>query len=274
MNYPKVIQKLVRNNIPKLGIYIVILLLFYLLALGVSNYIKIFLGNNDTTSNNKIILETFSQISFYAILSVGIIYILVKLGFNLNTILVLIGSAGLAIALALQNSITNVASGFIILFLQYYDIGDLIEINNTLGHVDSFNLFNTTIKDLDDVSTNIPNTTIVNGALTNYYKNKDMHLSFFVTISNYDNSININDLSSKIVNELQNNCTYVTDKDNVKVKIYDLSKEGTKIKVVVPIESKNYINAKYMAQEIVRELMRINNVYLIDYYYKEDGSKK
>jgi small conductance mechanosensitive channel len=201
-------------------------------------------------------------------------FVLVELGFDLNTILVVLGSIGLAIALAVKDSITNVTSGFMILFLNYYNIGDLIETDKTMGYVNSFNLFNTTIKDLDNVLVNIPNSSMVSNALTNYYKEKNMKLAFNVNISNYEKSTNIEEVSAALKEALAENCSFVLDKNDIAINVADLSKEGTLLKIKFPIESKNYFPAKNMAHNIVRETIREKNVFLLDYYYKDKEDAK
>jgi small conductance mechanosensitive channel len=235
----------------------------------VYNYIQYVSNSSSTTNNNKIIIETVSDVSYYVILSVGIIFVLVELGFDLNTILVVLGSIGLAVALAVKDSITNVTSGFMILFLNYYDIGDLIETDKTIGYVNSFNLFNTTIKDLDNVLVNIPNSSIVSNALTNYYKEKTMKVSLIVNVSNYEKSTNIEELSIALKDALSEKCEFIIDKNEIKVNVADLSKEGTGLKVKFPIESRNYLAAKNKAHNIIRETIREKNVFLLDYYYKD-----
>jgi small conductance mechanosensitive channel len=237
------------------------------------NYI-IQLGNNNVISNKKIVFEILSKCSYYGILFVGFVYVLGQLGFNLNTVLVVLGSVGLAVALALQSSIANIASGFMILTLDLFDIGDLIESDKTtIGHVDSFNLFNTSIKDLNSTIVHIPNTTLVNSKLINYYRMKEMDMTVLVNISNYDNSTNIDELLKEIVNKLREKCIYTSNANKIVANVSDMSTIGTVLKVQIPIESKNYLDAKFMAQNIIRETVREKHVFLHDYFYKNPDLK-
>lgn len=252
-----------------------ITIFFISLAMLVYSYIHSTSNNLSTlTNNNKILVETIGHLSYYTILSIGIMLVLVQLGFNLNTILVVLGSVGLAIALALQNSITNIASGFMILFLNYYDIGDLVEISDTMGYIHSFNLFNTTVKNLDNILINIPNSSIVDGTLTNYYKEKIIKLSLEVNVSNYDKTVNIQELLSAIKEALAEKCTFIVDKNEISGNVKDLSKEGTLLKVKFPVENHNYLAAKGMANNIVREVIREKNIFLLDNYYLETKETK
>lgn len=263
----------------KFFIILITTIFFALLAALVYNYVQYMSENvsmlQNGNNNKKMIVETISHVSYYIILCIGIMFVLVELGFNLNTILVVLGSVGLAVALAVQNSITNITSGFMILFMNYYDIGDLIETSDVMGHVKSFNLFNTTVENQNKVIVNVPNSSIVQGTLTNYYKEKTIKVAVMVNISNYDKTINIHELSEAIKEDLAKKCSFIIDTNDITVNVSDISKEGTLLKIKFPVESKNYTAAKNMANNIVRETIREKNVFLLDYFYKDkDGEEK
>uniref|UniRef100_A0A6C0I319 Mechanosensitive ion channel MscS domain-containing protein n=1 Tax=viral metagenome TaxID=1070528 RepID=A0A6C0I319_9ZZZZ len=135
-----------------------------------------------------------------------------------------------------------------ILLLEYYNIGDLIDINGTLGYVQEFNLLVTSLRDSNGVLINIPNNTIVTGVLTNYNKNKNLSAHFFINVSNYDQATDIKELCEKNQTVIEGKSTYATNKDEIKVVVNDMSKEGTLLKVKIPIESKNFIAAKEEAR--------------------------
>jgi hypothetical protein len=101
-----------------------------------------------------------------------------------------------------------------------------------------------------------------------------MKLSFTVNISNFEKSTNIEEVSMALKEALAKKCDYVIDKNAITVNVNDLSKEGTLLKIKFPIESKNYVAAKNMAHNIVRETIRENNVFLLDYYYKDKDDAK
>ena len=261
-------NKSIITLLPRLGLYILVLILSYFIALTTFSYLRD-LSDKTIKINHKLMYDTFSNILFYVIILSGVFFVLVQLGFNLNTILVVLGSVGLAIALALQESITNVTSGLMILFLEYYDKGDLIETDGIVGYVDNFNLFNTTLKNLDKVTITFPNKEIIGKPLTNFYKSETAQVSFLINVSNYDKTVNINEISDKIVKSLQDNCKYVIDNNDVRVTVSDMSNAGTILKVKFAIESKNYIDAKNDSQKIVRDTIKDSNIFLLDYYYSD-----
>ena len=154
-----------------------------------------------------------------------------------------------------------------ILVLNYYDIGDLIEIDDKMGHVDKFDLFTTSLKNMDGVLIKMPNNLITKGVLTNYHKNEDMYVSVGTTISNNEKQINYDDLFNKIKDELKNKMTFITDKENIKTIISDISNSGTKITIKIPVKSDNFLQARGLSTKIVRDVIVSNDLLLLDNNY-------
>jgi len=255
--------------LPRGIISIISLLFFYLLATFTFNQIANTQVNKDNISNGKILFKTIGDLAFYGILTLGIVFTLVNLGLEINTVFVVLGSVGLAIALALQDTISNVSSGVMILLLNYYDIGDFIEIDKNIGAVEKFDLLTTTIKNPNGIMVKIPNNMITKGVLINYQKNEDIFYSFDINISNYEKN-NLDDFIKITKEEIKNNLQYVSDKEKIKVFISDVSSEGTKITVKIPIKSHDMVNIKQIAIQFVRKIAIDNNLYLLDYFYSPD----
>ena len=255
------------SYLPRFFLSIGVIFISYILAQLAFNHITKVDVNKEKVENGKIIFKTLGDISFFSIIGFGIIVVLVNLGVELSTLFVVLGSVGLAVALALQDTISNISSGIMILLLNYYDIGDLIEIDDKMGHVDKFDLFTTSLKNMDGVLIKLPNNIITKGVLTNYHKNEDMYVSVGTTISNNEKQINYDDLFNKIKDELKNKMTFITDKENIKTIISDISNSGTKIIIKVPISSENYVQAKGLSAKIVREVIIADNILLLDNNY-------
>jgi uncharacterized protein YaaW (UPF0174 family) len=102
-----------------------------------------------------------------------------------------------------------------------------------------------------------------------HYKEKNIKVSFKVNISNYEKKTNINEISRVLKESLAEKCDFIIDKNEIKINVNDLSKEGTLLNVSFPIESKNYLSAKSMGQNIVRDTIRELNVNLLDNYYND-----
>ena len=91
-----------------------------------------------------------------------------RLGINASAILGAAGIAGIAVGFAAQASISNIISGLFIITERAFKINDIIEINGTIGTVQSINLLSVVLKTFDNQYVRIPNETIVKANLINY----------------------------------------------------------------------------------------------------------
>ena len=89
-------------------------------------------------------------------------------GIPATSFITVLASAGVAIGLALQGSLANIAGSIMILFFRPFKIGDFIEGNGVSGTVEDINLFYTVIKTPDNKTITCPNGALSNGNITNY----------------------------------------------------------------------------------------------------------
>ena len=125
----------------------------------------------------------------YAILAVSLVAVLGQFGIQTASLLAVLGAAGLAIGLALQGTLSNVAAGAMLLILRPFKIGDYIEFGSTGGTVTSLGLFGAELNTPDNKYIFAPNSTIWGGEITNYTRNKQRRQDIVVGIS-YDSDIN------------------------------------------------------------------------------------
>ena len=90
------------------------------------------------------------------------------LGVQMTSIIAVIGAAGAAIALALRDSLANIAGGVMIIITKPFNQGDLIDIGEVTGRVDKIDLFLTTLKTVDNKTVTIPNGLVNTSVLTNH----------------------------------------------------------------------------------------------------------
>jgi len=252
----------------KVIVFIVTIIITVIIAKIVkSRIVNTIVEKNDNENRNKILYTVLGSLFYYFIIFVGLVIALNQLGYQLSSILIVLGSVGLAIALAIQNTIVQVVSGFLILFFGYFNIGDLIMCNGATGFVSNFNLLGTTLKDPAGIMIILPNSSFTSSTFTNYTINKDIILKINFTLS-ANNNINFDILINNIKNSIINNSKYLTNKDGVVAGIDDNTLEiGTKIFVKFPIKSKDYLPAGADARMIVRKLLADDNVKVVDYYY-------
>jgi small conductance mechanosensitive channel len=159
-----------KNFTPTLITSILILVISYYIANYYKNY---FLYKSST--DNDIIYHQIAWMLYYLIIFIGVIFTITTLGFNIASIVTILGTMGLAIGLAMQNSLQNIISGIFISIYKLFKIDDYIKIvsigslNPTTGKVIDFNLGYTTILELKtNIKTIIPNTIVYGNLLTNY----------------------------------------------------------------------------------------------------------
>lgn len=108
------------------------------------------------------------------------------LGVPTTSIITVIGTAGLAIGLALQNSLSNLAGGFIILFFKPFKVGDYVETNGASGTVTQINILYTCLVTPDNTAIYIPNGQVSNNKAVNATMNPLRRLDMTFPISYSD----------------------------------------------------------------------------------------
>ena len=103
-----------------------------------------------------------------ALLAFVVIAALNTLGIQTASFIAIIGAAGLAIGFALQGSLSNFASGVMLIIFQPLKRGDLVEAGGTLGVVKEIHIFNTILRTLDNKRVIIPNSKVTGDTIVNY----------------------------------------------------------------------------------------------------------
>src|SRR5690606_5331854 len=103
----------------------------------------------------------------YLIIAIGLIAVLQQLGVQATSVLAVLGAASLAIGLALQGTLSNVAAGIMILLLRPYRTGDRVELNGRQGVVIGMDLFNTELRSYDGLTLYLPNGKIFGEMIVN-----------------------------------------------------------------------------------------------------------
>ncbi len=130
----------------------------------------------------------FGNLVRYSVLAVSIVTIIGLFGIPMASLLAVMGAAGLAIGLALQGTLSNVASGVMLLILRPFNVGDYITFGGTGGTVKSLSLFGTELSAADNVYIFAPNSSIWGQSITNYSRNLLRRQDILTGIS-YDDDI-------------------------------------------------------------------------------------
>jgi small conductance mechanosensitive channel len=108
-----------------------------------------------------------SSLAYYSVLAVTFVLILQVIGIPATSLVAVLGAASLAIGLALQGTLSNMAAGVMLLLFRPFRIGDTIEVGGKSGTVKSLNLFITELASGDNVQVLIPNGQVWGAAITN-----------------------------------------------------------------------------------------------------------
>ena len=149
----------------KLAASITIFLIGRWLAHMVVNMVRKALAKTDMEDT----LEKFlCNILNVILMLVVVIATIGALGVETTSLLAVLGAAGLAIGLALQGSLSNFASGVLIVAFRPYKVGDFIEGGGVSGTVDEVQIFTTVLKTPDNKKVIVPNSQIMDSTITNY----------------------------------------------------------------------------------------------------------
>jgi small conductance mechanosensitive channel len=119
----------------------------------------------------------------YAILTLTVVVTLGNFGVETTSIIAVLGAAGLAIGLALQGTLSNVAAGLMLLFLRPFKIGDWVEAAGVSGSVREIGLFTTIIDTFDNVYISVPNSAIWTSNIINHAKYGTRRLDLDIGVS-------------------------------------------------------------------------------------------
>lgn len=133
-----------------------------------------------------------------AIYIVGLIVGLSAMDINVGPILAVVGAAGFVVAFALQNTLSNFASGIMIMIYRPYDVGDVINVSGITGVARSMNLVSTTVATFDNQLLVVPNNSIWGNIITNITGSETRRVDLLFGIY-YDDDI---DVALRVLNEI------------------------------------------------------------------------
>jgi small-conductance mechanosensitive channel len=287
--YNSIDKEKIVHTIVNLLITIIIFLIFYTIAKVVSNKIrnanvKKILKENDETTNieiprpnaedskkfSRLHKKILADIIYYILIFFGIIFALAKIGIDVSSLLILFSSISLGIAFGFKNYIKQIISGIGILVFNYFNLGDLIQVDKNIGYVQKFNLINTTLLTYYGESIIIPNSLISADSLTNITKNKAIFVIIPAVLSNTQ-KINYPKLLKKIEEKVRQS-KYVIDKKLLTAIVYDMARViksgegGTTIAVRAKIESANYYEGMNDIRLILRQTLEDEDIKLFDWH--------
>jgi small conductance mechanosensitive channel len=127
--------------------------------------------------------EFVARILFLMLLTAVVVAALNQLGVETTSIVAMLGAAGLAIGLALKDSLSNFASGVLLIVLKPFRVGDFVETGGVTGTVETIELFSTTINTPDNRKNILPNAMVFGSVITNYTAHPRRRIDVIVGVS-------------------------------------------------------------------------------------------
>lgn len=189
---------------------------------------------------DETLVKFLENIVYYALLTVVIIAALNKLGIATTSFLAILGAAGLAVGLALKDSLGNFASGVMIVLFKPFKAGDSVVAGGVSGTVTEVTIFNTVFLTADNQKIIVPNSSITSGSITNINANNTRRVDIVVAISYEDSIKNAKDVLTNIINS---NPKVLKDK-GFGISVTDLAETSVKLGVNVWAKSSDYGSLK------------------------------
>ena len=164
---------------------VLLLIAGWIVAGWVQKHIARMLGSVERV--DATLLSFVTQLVRYLILILVMVAVLAQFGVQTTSIIAVLGAAGLAVGLALQGTLANIAAGVLLLFLRPFKIGEYIDAGGVAGTVREIGLFATEFKSYDGIFVIVPNSHLASVAITNYSRLPTRRMDLVIGISYGDN---------------------------------------------------------------------------------------
>lgn len=174
----------------------------------------------------------------YSIMILVVVAVLARFGVETTSMIAVLGAAGLAIGLALQGMLANIAAGVMLLFLRPFKIGDYIEVGSISGEVTEIGLFSTELNSADGIFIVAPNNRLWSSPIINYTRNSIRRVKIVIGIG-YDDDI---DQACGIMEEIANTDERVLEDKGVTTFVASLDDSAVTLELRVWVIRAEYAN--------------------------------
>ena len=202
-------------------------------------------------------VQTFT-LSFVSI-STKIIVIIVCasiVGIPTTSLITLVGSAGVAIGLALQGGLANVAGGLIILINKPFEVGDWVDAGGYSGTVTKITMFYTELATIDNKRVVIPNGQLTSATIVNYSTNEERQLDLTFSVS-YDSDI---DKVKKVLTKVVESTESINKEKDILVRVLEYADSAVIFRVRAWVDNSEYWPTYYDIQENVKKSFDKNKI--------------
>jgi small conductance mechanosensitive channel len=208
--------------------------------------------SHDLVGRSHYIDETLKPLIYnfvrYAVLAITMVAVLSQFGVQTTSLIALLGAAGLAVGLALQGTLSNVASGVMLLFLRPFRVFDKIKVADTVGMVREIGLFRTEIITDGGAFVSIPNSTIFSGTIINVSREAQRRTDFTIEVDRAEDI----DRVQKVVLEALENMPQVVKSPPPAVQVDTLGPLSTTLTVHAWIPNRDFLATLSDVKKVVR----------------------
>lgn len=245
----KYVQKLVDLLVSFSG---KLILAFIILFVGFK-LVKFFLGKL-SKGRGFTKLEKTSQTFILSILNITLkiiisIIAVTTVGIPIASVVTILGSAGLALGLALQGGLSNIAGGVMIMVFKPFKVGDFIEAGGETGTVKEINIFHTLVDTIDDRLVVLPNGNLSNSVIVNYSSLKTRKLDLRISVS-YDSDI---DKVKKVLYKVWEENEYTIKESEPLIALGEHADSALVFIFRAPVKTKDFWDAKFDVLEKIKK---------------------
>ncbi len=237
-----------------IAFFVITLLVFYFLAKAAGNLVRKTVSRSKRFSD--LLKEFFVSATRKAVMLVGIIVALSMLDIDITPFVAGLGVAGFVLGFALQGTLSNFASGLMILIYRPYDVGQVIEAAGVKGTVDSMSLVSTTIKTFDNQIVIVPNGEIWGGVITNVTGSDTRRVDMVFGISYTDDIAK----SVKVLEDIVSKHELVLDEPEPVVKLHELADSSVNFVCRPWVKTADYWAVYWDVTRAVKERFDAENI--------------
>ena len=227
------IVEILTNGAINLAIAIVIFVVGKWIASKVQNTLEKLLRKR---SVDEVLVDFLGTIVYALILIAAVIAAVDQMGIPATSFMAIIGAAGLAIGLALKDSLSNFASGVMLVLFRPFTKGDFIDAGGILGTVDEIHLVSTILTTPDNKQIIVPNSLMYSSAITNYSKNDTRRVDMAIGVG-YDDDLKV---AAKVLQKVCSEHPKVLDEPATKIFINNLGDSSVDFVVRPWVKSEDY----------------------------------
>ncbi len=226
------------NTLMSYALQVLGALLILLIGWNVANWTKRRVRSVLAVSKtvDETLVPLLAEVARYAILVIVLIAVLSRFGIQTASIIAVLGGATIAIGLALQGTLSNIASGIMLLFLRPFNVGDFIDAEGIMGTVDAVNLFTTQMTTFDGIYQEVPNAQLWNRMIRNLSRNPRRRIDLFVGIGYGDDIAK----AKAVLWDILNADERILKDPAAEVMVAALGDSSVNLKMHIWVESANY----------------------------------